>query len=693
MSHKLDPLLKPESVALVGASERENSPGRVLANMVINSEFGGDIYPINPGYQSIFGKPCYTNLDALPKKVDHVIIALGVEKLEASLRAAIEHGARAATIFSSTTLERDVEPHLQTRLTTMAEAAGIHICGANGMGFYNIPLNLYAGMFQRPETINSGGVSHIAQSGTAFATLAHNGCRLGFNLCVSSGNEMTTTVADYMDWSLEQPDTRVISLFLETVRDPESFVSALGKAQSKQIPIVALKIGKTPLAAKMAISHTGAIAGNHAAFEALFKRFGVIEVQDLDELAATLMLLQNGPSTHDGQFAAVFESGGLREMMTDLAHELEIDFAPIEAVTQSEISHHLDPGLKAENPLDAWGSHHRFEERFTASLKALMLDPNVAGGAFFSIFRDDYFLHEAIYRVVETVSREVDKPIALATTYADLDNEKLSRRAFEAGIPLIEGARESLLAFKHLFEYQRQLKEPLYTGTESVTDNAKSSHCRELFKSGHELSFDENKSLELLSSFGIPVVTNLQVSDKESLIRSSREMKYPLVLKTAEPGINHKSDSNGVFVNISEEVALIEHYSDLCSRLGPTVQIAEMINNAVEISLGCIHDPQFGPFIMISAGGVLVELLNDRKVALCPISDEEAFCLVNELKVSRLLNGYRGKPAVNINALVKTIVQFSEFATEFQEYFSEIDINPLLINTEGCYAVDALIAR
>jgi acyl-CoA synthetase (NDP forming) len=693
MSHKLDPLLKPGSVALIGASERENSPGRVLANMVINSEFAGDIYPINPGYSSIFSKPCYSSLDRLPIKVDHVIIALGVEKLEPSLRAAIDHGAKAATIFSGTTLYNDIEPNLLTRLTNMAKAADIQICGANGMGFYNITQNLYAGMFQRPEIINRGGISHIAQSGTAFATLAHNGCKLGFNLCVSSGNEMTTTVADYIDWSLEQPDTRVISLFLETVRDPQSFVNVLAKARQKQIPVVALKIGKTPLAARMAISHTGAIAGNHAAFEALFNRYGVIEVQDFDELGATLMLLQNGQSAHQGEFAAMFESGGLREMMADIAHEIGLEFATIEAATQSEISRHLDPGLKAENPLDAWGSHHRFEERFTDCMKALMQDPNVAGGAFFSIFRDDYFLHEAIYRVVETVSREVGKPIALATTFSDLDNEKISRRAFEAGIPLIEGARESLLAFKHLFEYQRQLKQPFDERTKPVTDKNIISHCRTLFNSGKDKAFDENKALNLLENFGIPVVTSHQVNDKESLIKSSREMKYPLVLKTAEPGINHKSDSNGVFVNIADEQALIEHYSDLSSRLGPTVQVAEMINDAVEISLGCVNDPQFGPFILISAGGVLVELLDDRKVALCPISDEEAVGLVNGLKVSRLLKGYRGKPAVNIDALVNAIVQFSEFAHEFRDCFSEIDINPLLVNTEGCYAVDALIVR
>ena len=450
--HRLDPLLKPASIALVGVSDRVDSPGQVLAQMVIESDYAGEVYPVNPRYPQVLGQACYPTLESLPVTVDHVVIALGNVHLESALQATIEHGARAATIYSSAVLEQDSEPDLQQRLAAIAKAAGLMICGVNGMGFYSVSHDLYAGIFPRAAEIIKGEISYIAQSGSAFTTLCHNGCRLGFNLCVSAGNEITTTVSDYMDWSLEQSDTRVIGLFLETVRDPGAFVAALEKANARNIPVVILKIGKSPLGAAMALTHTGAIAGNHAVFQALFKRYGVIEVDDFDEMASILMLLQSGREAADGGFAAAFESGGFRELVTDEAFELGIEFAPLEDTTRKTLTQNLDPGLKAENPLDVWGSQDRFEQRFEACMNALMQDPNVAAGAFISNYRDGYYLSEAIYRVVEAVSKKTDKPIALATCYSDLANSTLCRRAHAAGIPVIDGAHETLLAFRHLFD-------------------------------------------------------------------------------------------------------------------------------------------------------------------------------------------------------------------------------------------------
>lgn len=188
---------------MVGVSDRADSPGQVLARMVIESGYAGEVYPVNPRYPKILGQDCYPTLESLPITVDHVVIALGNAHLESALQATIEHGARAATIYSSGVLEQDSGPGLQQRLAAMAKAAGLIICGVNGMGFYNVSHDLYAGIFPRAAEIIKGEISYIAQSGSAFTTLCHNGCRLGFNLCVSAGNEITTTVADYMDWSLE----------------------------------------------------------------------------------------------------------------------------------------------------------------------------------------------------------------------------------------------------------------------------------------------------------------------------------------------------------------------------------------------------------------------------------------------------------------------------------------------------------
>ncbi|MDH3763689.1 MAG: acetate--CoA ligase family protein [Gammaproteobacteria bacterium] len=690
-SHRLDPLLKPASIALVGVSDKDGSPGQLLAKMVLESDYAGDVYLVNPRYDEILGQSCLPRLESLPVTVDHVVIALGNPHLESALRATIDHGARAVTIYSSGVLQQDSEPRLLQRLTSMAQAAGLEVCGLNGMGFYNVSHDLYAGIFPRAAEIIKGEISYIAQSGSAFTTLCHNGCRLGFNLCVSSGNELTTTVADYMDWSLEQADTRVIGLFLETVRDPAAFVAALEKANARNIPVVILKIGKSPLGAAMALTHTGAIAGNHAVFQALFKRYGVIEVDDFDEMASILMLLQSGREAAAGGFAAVFESGGFREMVTDEASQLGIEFAQLEDTTRAIIEANLDPGLKAENPLDAWGSHDRFEARFEACLQALMQDPNVAAGAFFSNYRDGYYLSEAIYRAVEAVSKKSDKPIALATCYSDLANSAICRASHAAGIPLIDGAHETLLAFRHLFDYRQFKRQKTDNQPAIELDRDRIKGWKRKLASHAAETLGETDALALLSDFGLAAVNHATVTGESELLTAAAEIGYPLVLKTAQPGIDHKSDSNGVFVNIGSERELLERYHDLDARLGPAVLVSQMVEQGIEIALGTVNDAHFGPIVMIAAGGILVELLSDRAVAMCTLSQTQAAEMIDSLKANRLLQGMRGKPAANRQALIDAVVSLSIIAFEFRDSIAEIDINPVLVNQDGALAVDALI--
>ncbi|TNF86385.1 MAG: acetate--CoA ligase family protein [Gammaproteobacteria bacterium] len=691
--HYLDPLLRPARIALVGASERAGSPGATLADMVINSGFAGEIFPVNRRSREILGQTCYPTIESLPSTVEHVVIALGNAQLETALEASIDHGAKAATIYSSGVLDDDSEPKLIQRLAEMAQAAGIHVCGLNGMGFYNIGADLYAGIFPRSAEIIKGEISYIAQSGSAFTTLAHNGCRLGFNLCVSAGNEMTTTVADYMDWSLEQPDTRVIGLFLETIRNPQAFIAALEKANRKNIPVVVLKIGKSPLGAAMALTHTGAIAGNHAVFEALFKRYGVIEVDDFDEMASILMLLQSGREAADGGFAAAFESGGFRELVTDEAFEHGIEFARLEDSTIAELEKNLDPGLKPENPLDAWGSHERFEQRFEACMHALMQDPNVAAGAFISNYRDGYYLSEAIFRAVESVSKKTDKPIALATCYSDLANAEICRRAHAAGVPVIDGAHETLLAFRHLFDYHRFRYKPPRDRVKAALAAERIEDWRQRLSAFESDSLGESDALALMADFDLPVVKHRLISSQAELLSAADEIGYPLVLKTAEAGLDHKSDSNGVFVNIDSESDLRQYYADLCGRLGPKALVSQMLADGIEIGLGTLNDPQFGPIVMVAAGGILIELLSDRAVAMCPLDANEADELLTSLKVDKLLRGVRGKPPVNRQALIACIVKLSQIAWELRDGIDSIDINPVIANAQVALAVDALIIR
>lgn len=688
--HKLDALLKPSRIALMGVSQSPGTPGNTLKNLLLESDYPGDVYLINPRYTTLDNRPCYPDLDTLAAQVDHVVIALGNVHLERALQACVDHGARAATIFSSGVPQQDVEPPLKQRLRKMAIENGIVVCGINGMGFYNPGMDLHAGIFPRPLPIIKGGISYISQSGSAFSTLCHNGCRLGFNLCVSSGNEMTTDVSDYMDWAMEQEDTRVIALFLETIRNPGAFVNALAKAARRSIPVVILKIGKSPLAAAMAVTHTGAIAGDHTVIQALFRRHGVIEVDDLDQMASVLALVQTGRRPSSGGLAAVFESGGFRELVTDRAQELGIEFAGLEDTTRQRITNNLDSGLIAENPLDAWGSHDRFEQRFQACLQALMDDRNVGAGVFFTNYRDDYYLSEAIYRVVENVSQQTGKPLALGTCYSDLANARISRRAHDSGIPLIQGVDQTLIAFQKLMAYQ-QFSRQRSEASPADFDPDKTHAWKQRLSAMRSSTPGENESLAMLADFGISVVSNRVIHNESELLHAAGEFGYPLVLKTAVPGIAHKSDQQGVVLNISREPELLEHYRDFNHRLGSEALLSPMLKNGVEIALGIINDDDFGPVIMVAAGGILIELIEDRQFAMCPVNPEQADSMLGSLRVNRLLEGVRGQPACHRKALIEMVVRLSQFACVFSDCIEGLDINPVLVTSEHAVAVDALV--
>ena len=691
-AHRLDPLLNPGSIALVGASARPDSPGRTLAELVIGSGYRGAVYPVNPRHQKILDVPCAPDIASLPRSVDHAVLAVSNEHLEDALRQAIEHGVKAVTIFSSCTLQNDTEPSLKQRISDLAKTAGIPVCGGNSMGFYSVSYGLFAGIFPISKKVQSGSISYIAQSGSALSALVHNGTRLGFNLCVSCGNELATSAADYMDWSLEQESTRVIALFLETIRDPAGFVKALKKAYERRIPVVVLKVGKSPLGAKQAITHTGAIAGNHTALEAIFSKYGVMEVGGFDEMAALLMLLQCARKPGPGKLAAILESGGFMEMITDMCHDLSIDFAQISQPTKDEIAKHLDPGLNADNPLDAWGTNENFEYRFYACISALMKDPAVASGMFFSSFRDGYYLAEAFFRAVKKVSEEIHKPLAMVNCYSDVSHARLCTKAFEADIPFIDGAKEALLATRHLYRYRdRSTLAPEPQKQEIVFDEEIIARWRKMLGGWNDRYLMEPAAVGMLDDFGIEVPRYFPANSLEHALDRAQKIGYPVVLKSRAKGLCHKSESDGVVVDIQNSEQLTRSYRNMSKRHGTEVLVCEQIAAGIEIGFGMVNDPQFGPFIMISAGGIQIELLADRAVTFPPVSYKKVEEMISSLKVDKLLRGERGQPYRNRLALINSVVKLSCLSVLLQDYIGEMDVNPIIVNSQRAVAVDALV--
>ncbi|MEM7294943.1 MAG: CoA-binding protein, partial [Pseudomonadota bacterium] len=410
---RLRPLMAPASIALVGASARPDSFGRAMLEMALGAGFSGAVYPVNPRYDAHAGQSFYASLADIPETPEHVVLAVANERLESEMQRALERGARALTVFATA-----ADTELHARIRERAQRAGVPICGANSMGFHNLELGLRVTPFPAPLDLHTGGVALIVQSGSIMGALAHNDKRIRFNLLVSTGAETTTTAADYLHWALHQPSTRVVGLFLETVRDPDNFCAALAIAAERNIPVVLLKVGRTEASARMAISHTGALVGDHSVFSAVVARFGAHLVDTVDELAATLQVFAQSRNAVGVGIASIHDSGGERELFADLADDIGVPYASISERTQARLVEHLEPGLEPDNPLDAWGSGRDAANSYRECALALIEDEAVAAGVYVLDWRQDYYLHQMHAGVLIEVAAHCSKPFIAATNYS-----------------------------------------------------------------------------------------------------------------------------------------------------------------------------------------------------------------------------------------------------------------------------------
>ena len=687
--HYLTPLLAPRSIAMVGASRKRNSVGNDMMRNLMPSGYTGAVYPVNPSYDSLYGYKCYPSLASLPEAVDTAILSVPNRVLEEVVREAIAAGARSLVIFASAELEDEGDNRLRDRVAAMARAAGVPVCGANCMGFFNPahPLRAFSAFY--PEPLEAGGLAYIAQSGSLLQALLFNDERLKFNLAISTGQELVTTAADYMDFALEQPSTRAIALVLETIRDPEAFIAALEKAHQRDIPVIALKLGRTEAGAEFALSHTGAIAGNAEVYQALFRRYGVVSVHDLNELAATAILLCGAKTAAPGGLSAILDSGGERELVVDVASDLGVPFAKISSATTRILQENLDSGLPPVNPVDAWGTGREFEAVFENCLTALMKDPDTALGMFVADLSEELDLHAGYAEVCQAVARATDKPLVVMTNYSAWSHRKHAIRLSRSGIPVLDGTVSSLRAVRHALDYRDFLAQKAVKAADR-RENPRAQYWRDLL-AVRQAPLTEDEGYALLGDYGIRVPPHRVVECREEALEAARAIGFPLVIKTAAPGILHKSDVGGVVLGVEDEASVTTAYDDLAERLGPRVLISGMASGTAEMAFGLVRDEQFGSFVMIAFGGVWIEILKDSQLAMVPVDEEVARRRIAELKMAKVLDGVRGAPPCDKQALVDTYVRLGELAADLGSHIAEMDINPVLVSADGVVAVDSLI--
>jgi acetate---CoA ligase (ADP-forming) len=688
-------MLEAGSVAIVGASPSPGSFGYKLVTEVRRSSAAVEIHAVNPRHSDVLGSPCLPSLDDIAGPVDLVLLGVPDRALDEELRRAATRGDRSAVIFGSAA----GVPGLQGRLAGTARNAGMALCGAGCMGFVNLEHGLMAVGYVEPDPLPRGPVAFVTHSGSAFSALLRTHRRIGFTIAVSSGQELVTTTASYVDYALDLPRTKVVALLLETLRDLDALRHALARAAEQDVPVVALAVGTSPAGREMVAAHSQALAGADGAWEALFDAYDVVRVHDLDEMADTLELFGSGRrarvATADGWgVGAVHDSGAERALVVDMAHQLKVPLATINAATTARLAVVLEPGLEPTNPVDVWGTGSSTRERFTESLMALAADDAVVAVALAVDLVPEPDGDDSYPRAVVDVHRATAKPVVVLSNAHNSLDQAAAAAIRAQGVPVLEGTCSGLLALRHLLDHaEARARRVAAARSADPVDPVDPQRRGRWLARLAESPPAGPQALELLADYGLHTTPALAASTLAGTIAAAHCVGWPVALKTARPDIAHKSDVGGVVLGVSGAAAMAEAYGKMAALLGPQVSVATMAPDGVELALGITRDPQLGPLVIIGAGGLLVEVLGDRAVALPPVTSAEALRLLERLDIRPLLDGVRGAPAADLSAIATAIVAISQLAVELGEALEAVDVNPLVCGPHGAIAVDALVVR
>jgi len=671
-------MLEARSVALVGASARPGSLGARMIEEVARSPSRPRTYLVNPRYADIGGVPCLPSLADVPEPVDLTLLAVPDAALETQLAAAAENQARSAVIFGSA-----YGPHgtagLRDRLAAVARDAGMAVCGAGCMGFVNVARGLRAIGYVEPEPLPAGPVALVTHSGSVFSALLRARRGFGFTLAVSSGQELVTTAADYARYALTLPGTKVLALVLEAIRNAAGLRAVLSDALAADVPVVLLSVGASEAGQALVAAHSGALAADGGGWEALAAAYGVHRVGDLAELSDTLELFSSGRRAARGtSIATVHDSGLERAHTADLAAEAGVPFAPLAPATTARLAGLLDEGLAPGNPLDVWGTGRDTEELFTGCLDALAADPSVGAVALAVDLVPEFDGDESYPRAALTAAANTAKPVAVLAGLPAAIDAVAAAELRAAGIPVLEGTRTGLLALRHLLDHARPPQPP------PAPPPPRAPRRDRLPAGGPEL-------FRLLREYGIAVARTEPAASREAALAAADAIGYPVVLKTGAPGIAHKSDVGGVRLGLASPAELGTAYDDLAARIGPHVLVSQTAPPGTELALGLVRDPALGPLVIISAGGILIEIFAERVVLLAPVTRPAAVAAIQRLRLAPVLSGARGQPPADLDAIAAAIEALSRLACDLGDALDALDLNPLICGPDGALAVDALL--
>jgi len=696
----LDGLLRPRKIAIVGASERP-SIGRAVMESLNRLGFDGDIFPVNPRYPTVLGTHCYRSLGDVPAAPDVVALCVGTDRVLDVIKETAEIGGRGAVVYDGGFAERgEGGARLQAEIAGICRDSGIALCGPNCMGVLS-PHDASTTYMQEVRELShlAGHVGLVSQSGSICITLLADVRRYGYSHVISSGNEAVVNCAAYLEFLADDPETRAIALFLETVREPERFVAALDRAVDRGKPVVVLKVGRSERSQRAITTHTGGLAGEGRVFSEVLRAHGATEVDDLDAMSEVLAAASGTRRPAGPRIGVVTASGGQAELILDVASAAAIDLPPLDDGVRRKVEDVIGALTGDGNPLDAWGNGD-FARNFPHALHCLDIDPNCDAIVMCSdaadgnpMGRRDRGLSYA--RFLAEAAGKSSKPHYMMGMRPGLLEQAQVDFLRDHGIPVLGGARQGLGAVARLGMSARRRGPP-------VSHETNGAGLPELtIGRSARPTIHEVDAKAFFGKHKLPVTREVLVRDFEAARRAARAIGWPVALKVVSDHIAHKSEHGLVALSITSEGELgaaFDRLAGTVERMTPPVEIAgllvqEMIDGGLEAFVGVSRDPDFGLTIATGLGGVGIEMFRDFAVRLLPLAEGDAQAMIAELKVYPLLRGARSPQPYDIAAFAEVIERVGALAIANRDHLDEIDLNPVKIFTasNGCRIVDALI--
>lgn len=690
-------MLNPRSFAIVGATPRQQYGGRMLA-AALKMQDRVKVYAVNPKYDEVMGVKSYKNITELPQTPDVVAVVVPYNHVLSTLKEAHAKGTRAAIVISAGFAERGLNDRagLQEEVAAFARESGLRISGPNCLGLANIRDDIWLTSSSRQMSGVNGKVGLVCQSGaTLFGPLLARAADSGMGLSyvVSTGNEADLEFADFARYLLDDEGTTVIAGFVEGFKNAAKFIAVAKLAAERGKPIVLIKIGRSDLGKRAASSHTAALTGSDALYDAICKQYGVIRVPSYDDLLEVAQLMAQSRKPKHSGVAVVSHSGGICSLTADMCGQAGIDLPVLSDPARDVIDGILKGFGWAANPADVTGKAN--SDFFPAIMDAMINEPGVGTLAIASAGREQQSDQ------VIALREKTDKNVAYMWTGTRDTSPSLSKLK-AAGVPLFYTPDSLARGLRHLIDYHAWHEKRMANGfahapAMTATQTQTLAHLRALKRK----ALSESESKQLINAWGVATSMEVCTNDADAAVKAAEKLGYPVVLKADSADILHKTEAGVVRLNLRSADEVRAAYSSIISNArlhAPDaklngVVVQEMVSGGVEVIVGVSYDPQLGPTLLFGSGGIMVEVYKDVAMRHCPITLAEANEMISEVKGAKLLQGFRGKPACDVDALAAVLVNVSHLAVQLDNQLAELDINPLLVlpKGQGVKAVDALV--